>query len=95
MAIEITNTHLRENLASVLNQVVNDREVVIVRRRRAEDVALIPLSELAGLMETAHLMRSPRNAARLRRAMRRAERQQLQPGTLEELRREIKLGKED
>jgi hypothetical protein len=40
-------------------------------------------------------MRSPRNAARLRRAMRRAERQQLQPGTLEELRREIKLGKED
>jgi antitoxin YefM len=65
MAIEITYTHLRKNLALVLNQVVSDREVIIVRRRRAEDVALIPLSEVTGLMETAHLMRSPRNAARL------------------------------
>jgi antitoxin YefM len=95
MAIETTYTHLRENLASVLNQVVNDQEVVIIRRRRAEDVALIPASELAGLMETAHLMRSPRNAARLLRALRRAERQQLQPETVGQLRREMKLVEED
>ena len=92
MAIETSYTYLRGNLASVLDQVVNDQEVVIVRRRRAEDVALIPASELAGLMETAHLMRSPRNASRLLRAMRRAERQQLQPETVEDLRGEMKLG---
>lgn len=92
MAIETTYTHLRENLASVLDQVVNDQEVVIVRRRRAADVALIPANELAGLMETAHLMRSPRNAARLLRAMRRAERQQLQPESVDELREEMNLG---
>lgn len=47
----------------MLNQVVNAQAVVIVRRRRAEDVALIPAREVAGLMETAHLKRSPRNAA--------------------------------
>ena len=92
MAIETTYTHLRQNLASVLDQVVNDQEVVIVRRRRAADVALIPANELAGLMETAHLMRSPRNASRLLRALRCAERQQLQPETVDELREEMKVG---
>jgi antitoxin YefM len=37
------------------------------------DVALLPASELAGLMETAHLLRSPNNARRLLTALRRAE----------------------
>jgi antitoxin YefM len=45
--------HLRDKLASVLDQVVNDRDLAIVRRRGARDVALVPADELAGLMETA------------------------------------------
>jgi antitoxin YefM len=44
-----------------------------VRRKGARDVALMPASELAGLIETAHLLRSPRNARRLLTALRRAE----------------------
>jgi antitoxin YefM len=35
-------------------------------------VALVAADELAGLLETAHLLRSPRNAARLLAALRRA-----------------------
>jgi len=35
--------------------------VVIVRRRGSPDVALVPAEELAGLMETAHLLQSPAN----------------------------------
>src|ERR1019366_7271587 len=62
MPVETTYTSLRERLASVLDQVANDHEVVIVRRRGAKDVALIPADELAGLLETAHLLRSPKNA---------------------------------
>ena len=69
MAIDTTYTRLRENLASVLDQVSEDREVVIVRRRGAQDVALIPADELSGLMETAHLLRSPKNAQRLLEAL--------------------------
>jgi antitoxin YefM len=49
----------------VLDAVADDQEIVIVRRKGAKDVALVPASELAGLMETAHLLRSPRNARRL------------------------------
>jgi antitoxin YefM len=89
MATETTYTSLRENLASVLDQVVDQQETVIVRRRGARDVALVPASELAGLIETAHLMRSPRNARRLLAALRRAERGKQKPATVAELRRNV------
>ena len=56
MATETTYTSLRENLASVLDQVVDQQETVIIRRRGARDVALIPAGELAALIETAHLL---------------------------------------
>ena len=91
MAVEISYTHLRENLASLLDRVVEDREVVIVRRRRARDVALVPAAELAGLTETAHLLRSPRNALRLLSALRRAELRKGRPQSLDKLRREMGL----
>jgi antitoxin YefM len=87
MAIETTYTNLREQLASLLDRVVDEQEVVIVRRRKSEDVALIPASELAGLIETAHLLRSPRNAQRLLTAMRRANKGQGKVQSLDQLRR--------
>jgi antitoxin YefM len=92
MAFETTYTSLRANLAGVLDRVVDDQEVVVVRRRGARDVALVPASELAGLMETAHLLRSPRNARRLLTALHRAERGQGRPSSVEKLRREMGLG---
>ena len=92
MPIETTYTRLRDNLATVLDQVVEDQEVVIVRRRGSPDVALIPAEELAGLMETAHLLRSPANVKRLLSALRRAERRKGQPSTVERLRREMGIG---
>jgi antitoxin YefM len=91
VAVETTYTKLREKLASILDQVVEDQEIVIVRRKRSKDVALIPAAELAGLMETAHLLRSPKNAQRLLTAMRRAERGQGKPESLSSLRREMGL----
>jgi antitoxin YefM len=89
MAIETTYTSLRENLASVLDQIVDQQETVVVRRKGARDVALIPAGELAGLVETAHLLRSPRNARRLLTALRRAERGKTKPTSIAELRREM------
>jgi antitoxin YefM len=89
MATETTYTSLRENLASVLDQVVDQQETVIVRRRGSRDVALIPAGELAGLIETAHLLRSPRNARRLLAALHRAARRKAKPASVAELRREI------
>ena len=92
MPTETTYTHLRNNLASVLDKVVRDQEVVVIRRRGAADVALVPADELAGLTETAYLLRSPKNARRLRSALRRANRQIGRPETVDKLRRELGLG---
>jgi antitoxin YefM len=93
MAIETTYTNLRERLAAVLDQVADDHEVVIVRRRGARDVAMVPAEELAGLIETAHLLRSPRNAQRLMEALRDARRGKGRRMSLEQLRREVGLDK--
>ena len=92
MAVETTYAGLRGSLASVLRQVVDDREVVIVRRKDGKDVALVPAEELAGLMEMAHLLRSPRNARRLLKALRRAAARRGRPEQVEKLRREMGLG---
>jgi antitoxin YefM len=89
--VETTYTNLRDKLASVLDQVVDDREVVIVRRRGARDVALVSADELAGLMETAHLLRSPKNAQRLLTALRRSKARKARPEPVEKLRREMGL----
>jgi antitoxin YefM len=70
LSIEITYTGLRQNLAQLLKRVWDDQEIVIVRRRRAKDIALVPAGELASLIETAYLLRSPKNAQRLLAALR-------------------------
>jgi antitoxin YefM len=89
MTTETTYTTLRANLAAVLDQVVDQRQTVIVRRRGSRDVALIPADELAGLVETAHLLRSPRNARRLLESLHRAGRRKAKPESVADLRGEF------
>jgi antitoxin YefM len=89
--IETTYTSLRQSLASVLDRVADDHELVIVRRKGEKNVALVPADELASLMETAHLLRSPKNAQRLMAALRRAKLGKGRPETVEKLRRELGL----
>jgi antitoxin YefM len=88
---ETTYSNLRQKLASVLDLVANDREVVIVVRKGEKKVAMVPADELVGLIETAHLLRSPKNAKRLLTALRRAVSGKGSAEPLEKLRREIGL----
>jgi antitoxin YefM len=91
MPVETTYTKLRAELAATLDRITKDQEIVIIRRRRSADVAMIPAQELTSLMETAHLLRSPKNAQRLLKAMRRAQQRGGRPSSLEDLRREVGL----
>lgn len=93
MATETTYTALREKLASYLDMVTDDCEVLLVRRRGARDVAIVPADELAGLMETAHLLRSPKNAQRLFESVRELEQGGGEVVNLEELRGSMELEK--
>jgi len=61
----ITYTAARENLASTIDKVCNDRNPVIITRKRNQSVVLISLEDYESLEETAYLLRSPANAKRL------------------------------
>ena len=93
MAVETTYSKLRQELSTFLDRVSDDREVVVVKRRRGKDVALIDADELSSLLETAHVLSSPKNAQRLFRALRRSERGEGKPQTVDQLRREFGLEK--
>lgn len=91
MAIHTTFTQARANLAQLCDRAIDDRETVVIQRRGREPVALLAASELAGLWETAHLLRSPKNARRLLTALNRARSGGGEPTTVEDLRRELGL----
>jgi antitoxin YefM len=90
--IKRTYTQARAELASLMDSATENREVIIIERRGQEAVAMIAASELEGLTETAHLLRSPKNAQRLLTALNRALKNQGQTMPLEQLRQETGLG---
>ena len=91
MTIEVSYSQARKKLASLLNEVTQDKEVVIINRRGGEPAALIAADELASLTEAVHLLRSPANAERLLAALARAIKGEGNVMTIEELSAEVGL----
>lgn len=91
MSIETTYSQARAEFASLMDRVSDDREVVIVKRRDRPPVAMIAADELASLMETAHLLRSPANAERLLAALGRARKGTGKPVSVATLRKDVGL----
>jgi antitoxin YefM len=92
--IETSYSNARAQLAKLLDEVAENRETVVIRRRKGEAVAMIAASELSSLTETAYLLRSPRNAERLLAALVRARAGKGKPMTVEQLRAELGLAPE-
>ena len=91
MATQVTYTQARGNLAQLLNNVSLNNEVVVIKRRDAESVAIISEKELNGLFETSHLLRSPKNAQRLLAAIKSALDEDGKASSLNELKLEFGL----
>ena len=72
MAIQTTYSQARQNLAKLLDEVTINKETVVIKRRRGEGVVMMSESDASSLLETAHLLRSPRNARRIFEALDRA-----------------------
>ena len=94
MTLHTTYTQARAGFAKLLDKVTRDREIVVIQRRGAEDVALISANELSSLTETAYLLRSPRNAERLLAALGRALKNEGQYFTMDELHHEVGIESE-
>ena len=60
----ITYSEARNNLATHLDRVVNDCDITVITRQKAEPAVLMSLREYESWVETLHLLRG-KNAARL------------------------------
>lgn len=66
-------SHVRQNLASVMDEVCASREPVVVTRQNAQPVVMMSLDEFSAWEETLHLLKSPRNAEELMRSIAQAD----------------------
>ena len=64
-SITTSYTDARKNLARLLDRVEQENSIALITRRGHEDIAVLPANELTTLLESLHLLRSPRNARRL------------------------------
>lgn len=65
----INFSEARNQLKSVIDQVVDDMDVAIITRRDAEDAVVMSLNHYNALMETVHLLKSPVNATHLSKSI--------------------------
>ncbi|MDR2076699.1 MAG: type II toxin-antitoxin system prevent-host-death family antitoxin [Desulfovibrio sp.] len=61
----ISYSEARKNLASIMESVCDDSDIVVITRRKARPVVMMSLDEYNSIQETAYLLRSPANAERL------------------------------
>ena len=95
METQTTYTQARANLAKLCDQVARNRDVIIISRCKGRDVALIAADELASILETLHLLRSPKNADRLLSALRDARARKGKTLSVRSLRRQVGLEEEE
>lgn len=69
----LTYTLARATLADTMDKVCESHEPVIITRQGEASVVMMSLVDYKSLEETAHLLRSPRNARRLLEAMQELE----------------------
>lgn len=65
----INFSEARNNLKSVLDQVIDDADYTVITRRDSENAVVMSLETFNSFMETFHLLRSPANAAHLTKSI--------------------------
>ncbi|MDO9164281.1 MAG: type II toxin-antitoxin system prevent-host-death family antitoxin [Methylococcaceae bacterium] len=65
----ISYSNFRSHLAKTLDKVNDDHTPIIITRQNGKPAVLISLEDYKSYEETAYLMASPKNAARLNQAI--------------------------
>ena len=61
----VSFTQARNGLKSVLDQVVDDSDCTVITRRDSENAVVMSFDHYSSLMETVHLLKSPKNTKHL------------------------------
>ena len=64
-----TYTQARKNFAAVMNKVCSDHAPIIITRQKECPVVMMSLEDYNAIEETLYLIKSPKNAARLAKAL--------------------------
>lgn len=65
----MTFSHMRQNLATAIDNVVNNHSPIIITRQNKDSVVMLSLDDYKSIEETAYLMQSMTNASRLNSAI--------------------------
>ncbi|MGB5685434.1 MAG: type II toxin-antitoxin system prevent-host-death family antitoxin [Candidatus Electrothrix sp.] len=65
----INYSELRANLKTTMDRVSKNHEPVIITRKNRSNLVLLSYEDYSAIEETAYLLRSPRNAQRLRESI--------------------------
>ena len=91
MAIQTTYSNARANFSHLLDEASLNNELIVIERKNKEPIAMISLSELEALSETAHLLRSPQNRDRLLTALERSKSTKKKPMSIDQLAKKVGL----
>ncbi len=69
----VSYTAARADLAKTMDRVCDEHEPILIKRRKAESVVLLSLSDYESLKETLYLLSSRANARRLTEAVQEIE----------------------
>lgn len=65
----ISYTQARNNFASAMNKVCEDHSPIIITRQNQSPVVMLSLEDYNAIEETLYLLKSPKNAMRLMKAL--------------------------
>ncbi len=65
----VTFSKAKDDLKLILDQVAEDADYTIIRRRAAEDAVVMSWDTFNSFQETVYLLRSPANAAHLAKSI--------------------------
>lgn len=78
----INYSEARASLKTVMDGVCESHEPAVVTRTKGDDVVMLAKGDYDSIMETLHLLRSPKNASRLMESVARIKAGQAQDRTL-------------
>ena len=81
----VTYTSARQNMARLMDEVVNNSEVKIITRNNNPSVVMMSLDDYNAWMETCYLLSNPVNAEHLRKSLKQADEGDLIDVSIDEL----------
>ncbi len=65
----INYSELRTNLKSIMDKVCGNHEPMIITRKSSDNLVLLSYEDYSAMEETSYLLKSPKNAERLRESI--------------------------